>query len=726
MATDPARSETAYSKACAYLDFNKRALWTAHAAAFGTTLLALGLLVVLWLFADLMVWHGRVPAVRELSPKQFQQMEAFWDRMSSEERGKLLGDAKYTPKEATERVELLYAGQTDETKESIWEEFVRQTLAERVGQSAVDHVFVESKTRSGYRIDAGNRGILSLVVREYASGRIWTPLSWIASWNGWMWGGKAGESQYLPSYLLGLGLVVVILGLSWAMLIVLNREMAARATVEATSRLRRAVYHHTFRLGTLAVRALGPSEAVSLLTRHVEAIQDALYARLTVHFREPILMGVLLLFAFFVDPLLSLAFLLFSLVVWQIGLRLVTATRRQSQLASTIAAERLTIIRESLMLMRLVKCYLMDQFNQARIERQLARYNQAQRVRYRGESLAWPSLIILGGFCVLVLLTVGAMLVLHGQLSAAGAVVLIAIFLCQYGPVSNWLAGYRLLKRGKDSADQVFKFLERRGDVGQVVGANFLSPLADEIEFDKVSLRDGTSGRFLLENVSLTIPAGQRIGLVGADDLEKHAFVYLIPRLLDPSGGEIRIDKNNLRWVTLDSLRHQVGIVMMHNLVFHDSIKNNIGCGDTNYTLPQIIEAAKMAHAHNFIQQLPQGYETAVGELGHSLSVSQQYRIALARAILRDPAVLIIEEPEVEMDDDSKALLDDTLARILPGRTTIFLPHRISTMKSCNRLYLLNKGHIVATGSHKELLAGNKIYRHLHYLEFNEMDEVMG
>ena len=260
------------------------------------------------------------------------------------------------------------------------------------------------------------------------------------------------------------------------MLIVLNREMAARATVEATSRLRRAVYHHTFRLGTLAVRALGPSEAVSLLTRHVEAIQDALYARLTVYFREPILMGVLLAFAFFVDPLLSLAFLLFSLVVWQVGLRLVTAIRRQSQLATTVAAERLTIIRESLMLMRLVKCYLMDQFNQSRIERQLARYNQAQRVRYRGEALGLARRSSSSaGFCVLVLLTVGAMLVLHGQLSAAGAVVLIAIFLCQYGPVSNWLAGYRLLKRGKDSADQVFKFLERRGDVGQVVGANFLA-----------------------------------------------------------------------------------------------------------------------------------------------------------------------------------------------------------------------------------------------------------
>jgi ATP-binding cassette subfamily B protein len=162
---------------------------------------------------------------------------------------------------------------------------------------------------------------------------------------------------------------------------------------------------------------------------------------------------------------------------------------------------------------------------------------------------------------------------------------------------------------------------------------------------------------------------------------------------------------------------------MMHNLVFHDSVANNIGCGDSAYTLPQIIEAAKVAHAHHFIQKLPQGYETPIGELGHSLSSSEQFRIALARAILRDPALLIIEEPEGQMDEDTKNLLDDTLTRVLPGRTAVFLPHRISTLKFCDKLFLINKGRVVATGQHKELLATNPLYRHLYYLEFNEMDE---
>src|SRR5262249_28135544 len=150
-------------------------------------------------------------------------------------------------------------------------------------------------------------------------------------------------------------------------------------------------------------------------------------------------------------------------------------------------------------------------------------------------------------FCSLVLLYVGALLVLHGQLSTAGAVVLATTLLCLYRPVDNWLDARKLMKRGRDAAEQVFSFLERKGEVGQVVGAEFVPPLSRQAEFDNVSLREAGTSRRLLEEVSITITAGQRVGLVGADNLEKHALVYLIPRLLDPSAGEIRIDEHNLR-----------------------------------------------------------------------------------------------------------------------------------------------------------------------------------
>ena len=234
---------------------------------------------------------------------------------------------------------------------------------------------------------------------------------------------------------------------------------------------------------------------------------------------------------------------------------------------------------------------------------------------------------------------------LDGSLAVSSAIVLVTALVSLYWPLETWLEHLRIMRRGRESAVTLFQFLDRPGDVGQVVDAEFLPPLAKLLEFDNVSLREPGTGRMLLRGVTLTIQAGQRVALVGPDEMEKHALVYLIPRFLDPTSGEIRIDEHNLRWVTLDSLRSQIAMVLQHNLVFNDTVANNIGCGDSAYAMPQIIEAAKVAHAHHFIQKLPQGYETPIGEMGHALNVGEQFRIALARAILRDPALLIIEEP---------------------------------------------------------------------------------
>ena len=293
--------------------------------------------------------------------------------------------------------------------------------------------------------------------------------------------------------------------------------------------------------------------------------------------------------------------------------------------------------------------------------------------------------------------------------------------------LARWSTGWKRgasFARGKEAADQVFKFLDRRGDVGQVVGAEFLPPLAKQIEFDNVSLREPGTGRMLLEEVSLTIPAGKRIGLIGPDDLEKHALVYLIPRLLDPTG---RRDPHRRPQPALGDAR------LAARPDRHRSCSTT-SCFTTRWRttsaaatpLSRCRRSSRPPRSPTPITsfpKLPQGYETPIGELGHSLSPSEQFRIGLARAILRDPALLIIEEPDVSLDEDTKALIDDTMTRILPGRTAIFLPHRISTIRSCDTLLLIHKGRIEASGIHKELLAENALYRHLHYLEFNEIAE---
>jgi ABC-type multidrug transport system fused ATPase/permease subunit len=197
-------------------------------------------------------------------------------------------------------------------------------------------------------------------------------------------------------------------------------------------------------------------------------------------------------------------------------------------------------------------------------------------------------------------------------------------------------------------------------------------------------------------------------------------MLCLLPRLIDPTHGRVRMDGNDLRDVTLESLRLQVATVLQSDLVFSDSVATNIGLGDPHIGLPRIIEAAKTAHAHNFIQDLPHGYDTVIGPLGHVLSPDEQYRIALARAYLHDPSILIVEEPSNSLDEDTKHLIDDTIDRLAPGRTMIFLPHRLSTIRKCDQVIVLHNGRVEAAGPPREIHGQSKLYRHIQYIEFNQ------
>jgi ATP-binding cassette, subfamily B, bacterial len=549
----------------------------------------------------------------------------------------------------------------------------------------------------------------------------------------------AGIARNLPwtrandSLLIGLVVTSGVIVLLWCGTLLLLHVLAAAACTEAVTRLRRAVYHQTYRLGTLTLRALGVSEAIGIFARFLEAMHEGLYAWVTVLFREPARLLTLAAFALLVEigatggfPWLTLAFLLFAALAWLVGGRFAAFTRRQERQTALRLADQLVLLQESLQVMRLVKCYMMELFNQTRVERQLARYGRLTRRRHLGRAIFVQAFKLLGFAGLAMLLVVLGWNILAGQLGLGSAAALATAWAAMGFTAWNWLRERRTLKRARKASAVVFAFLDRRGDVGEEAGADFLQPLSKEIEFYHVTLTEPGTGRLLLERVSLSIPAGSRVGIVGQDDLAKHALVYLISRFLDPAHGQVRIDGANLRHVTLQSLRAQVAMVMQHDLVFHDTVAHNIGCGDPAFTLPQIIEAAKVAHCHQFIQQLPEGYETRIGELGHGLDIGQKFRIALARAILRDPSIVIIEETFEHLDDDTKAMIDDTYSRFLPGRTVIFLPHRLSTIRTCDQLCLLKDGRIEAQGTHRELVADNELYRHLEYLEFHELPEHVG
>jgi ATP-binding cassette subfamily B protein len=722
----------AFARARQFLYYHPVATWSALAAGVGSGILYLVLLVLLTLFADLIVNQGAVPSWTNL-PRRLQisfrmaswqpPEEADWQAWVQQLGLEALRKEPWVARarhSSEEEEKDLSPEDRQLTWELRWRWHVHTYLQEHISSAAAQRVVEQTRAlvaRRGPRLalveDVPSTGILGLALRT--EHRLDGGLVNLVAW-----GFPATWAEGPRTYLLWLLGVAALVALLRAGTVFANNYAAALATTEAVTRLRRLVYHHTHRLGTLAFRALGPAEAVGVFTRHLEAVHESLYIWLTSYFREPVKFLLLLLFALLIHVWIALAFVFSALLIWIVGGQLAAFTRQQGRRASQRAAEQLALLQESLMLMRLVKVYLMEAFNQARVERQLASYAEAQQRRLRGEAFYGPLLVFLGLLAALLLLYLTGQIVLSHELGVTSVIVLATALTSLYLPLVTWLDNRRLLRRGRGSAVVVFEFLDRPGGVGQVVGAEFLPPLSQQLEFDHVTLKEPGTGRYLLQDVSLTIRAGQRVALVGPDDMQKHALVYLIPRFLDPTSGEIRIDGKDLRWVTLDSLRAQIAIVLQHNLVFNDTVANNIGCGDPSYPLPQIIEAAKIAHAHQFIQKLPRGYETPIGELGHPLRLSEQFRIALARAILRDPALLIIEEPTVPLDEETKDLVDDTYARILPGRTTLFLPHRLSTIRHCDQVFLLYNGRIEAAGEHRELLAHNELYRHLQYLEFNE------
>ncbi|HEY1189957.1 MAG TPA: ABC transporter ATP-binding protein, partial [Gemmata sp.] len=534
----------------------------------------------------------------------------------------------------------------------------------------------------------------------------------LAAWNGWTWRPGATGSANV-TYLTGLFVLAFGLAAVRGVLVNALAYLSAAVTLDAVTKVRRAVYFHTYRLSSLTMQSVGTAEAADLLTRRVEEVGDAIHARLAGATRYPLTAALLVGLILLVNFWLALSFLALAALVWLVGGQVAAHFRREGRRGERQARAALALLNESMSLFRLVKCFQMERFNQARVERQLNESARANWRKMRGRALAGPllgSVVLVAGVALLYLAARG---VLAGGFTVAGLAVL-AVALVSLGAPIAGLFDYGLkVRRGREAADAVFEFLDRRGEATEVADAEFLPGLTTRIEFRQVTLNDPTSGQRLLENVTFAVPAHASIAIVGPNTIEKHSLVALIPRFLDPTSGEIRIEDKNIRWVTHESLRAQVALVMLSDLTFTDTVANNIGVGSPEHPLPQIIEAAKVAHAHQFIEKLPFGYETLIGPTGHALTLGQRFRIALARALLRDPSILVIEEPTGPIDEDTLALLDDTLARISAGRTLIFLAQRLSTLKHVNRVFLLRNGHIESSGTHDDLWKDNEAYRGL-------------
>jgi ABC-type multidrug transport system fused ATPase/permease subunit len=682
--------------------------WAAIVTSVGAAVTYLLLLLLLYLFVDLLVWRGRVASYAELTPAKQREFADEWRSRDEGDRKDALGRAA----PGADLTVLLGGDKAPPPTAVQWEQRWRAgmylALRDRVSQEAADaYLPAEPPATSEPR----ELGVLSLVARERNR---WTGsvLGSLASWNGWTWRPGASGSANL-TYITGLLVLAFTIGLARGLFVNAMIYLAAVVRLDLLTRLRRAIYLHTYRLGSLTVRTGGSGEPAQLFTKHAEAVGDAVHGSLTTTFRSPIMVLGLLVLILLVNFWLAVSCLLLASLVWLVTGQIAAHFRREARLGSRQGESSLALLAESLGLLRLVKCYQMERFNQARVERQLAAAGRGAWHRLRGEALSRPLLGAVALLAGIALLYLAGRSVLAGEFTVAGLVLTATALLSLVVPVADWIDARLRARRGRESADAIMEFLDRRGEAAEAADAEYLHPLTTRIEFRNVTVQEPGRERPILENVTFAVPAGSRIALVGPDATEKRTLAYLLPRFLDPTSGEIRVEDKNIRWVTHQSLRGQVALVMQDDQVFADTVANNIGCGDPEFNLPQIIEAAKLAHAHQFIERLPHGYETLVGAQGYSLQPGERFRLALARALLRDPSILIIEEPTGPTDEDTLALLDDTLARAGSGRTIIFLANRLSTLRGVERVFLLRDGHLEASGTHRDLWQNNEYYRRL-------------
>ncbi|HEV7550913.1 MAG TPA: ABC transporter ATP-binding protein [Candidatus Angelobacter sp.] len=408
----------------------------------------------------------------------------------------------------------------------------------------------------------------------------------------------------------------------------------------------------------------------------------------------------------------------------KIGRRVRTTTRKGQDKLADIQ----NILHESIAGNRIVKAFGMEKWESSRFRAAARKLFRANLKSVAVQSVSSPLMDIIGALAIALLLWVGRNQINSGAMTPGVFIAFIIAVFRLYDPVRKMAFFNNSFQQALGASQEIFRFIDEPDEVQEKPGAIVLPAFRDRVRFENVCFSyTGINGpeAEILHNVNLETRAGEVVAIVGSSGAGKTTLVNLIPRFFDVATGAVKLDGHDIRDLTLASLRAQIGVVTQETILFNDTVRNNVAYGQPHVTEEAVIEAAKAALAHDFILRLPEGYDTMIGERGLRLSGGERQRIAIARALLKNAPILILDEATSSLDTESEALVQGALQNLISGRTVFVIAHRLTTVRHADRIVVLEGGCIADSGTHEDLLTRLGTYRKLYELQFMELDPKM-